>query len=134
MLAKLSEGHLIALEAKYHAQCLASLYNRARQIKQSGEQDDSITFSHGIALAELTTYIEDAQADSEVVPIFKLADLVKMYSIRLKQLGTCSHGHVNSTHLKDRILEHFPDLQAHKDGRIFFFFQPKCWTSYEESM
>ena len=40
-----------------------------------------------------------------------------MYSIRLKQLGTCSHGRVNSTHLKDRILEHFPDFQVHKDGR-----------------
>ena len=38
LLAKLSEGDLIALEAKYHAQCLALLYNRARQTMQSYEQ------------------------------------------------------------------------------------------------
>lgn len=30
---KLSAGDLIAQEAKYHAQCLASLYNRARSVK-----------------------------------------------------------------------------------------------------
>ena len=33
LLAKLSTGDLIALEAKYHIQCLVSLYNRARQSK-----------------------------------------------------------------------------------------------------
>jgi len=35
LLAKLSTGDLIALEAKYHIQCLVSLYNRARQSRGS---------------------------------------------------------------------------------------------------
>ena len=113
LLAKLSVGDLIALEAKYHVQCLVSLYNRARQTKGSHEQEDSGTMNQGIALAELVAYIEDAHADNEVVPIFKLADLSRMYSTRLEQLGTCR---VNSTNLKDRILAYFPDLQAHKEG------------------
>lgn len=117
LLAKLSTGDLIALEAKYHAQCLVSLYNRARQTKGSEEQMDSCTTNQGIALAELVTYIEDARADSEIVPIFKLADLVRMYTTRVEQLGTSLGGRVNSTHLKTRILAHFPDLQAHKEGR-----------------
>lgn len=117
LLAKLSTGDLIALEAKYHVQCLVSLYNRARQTKGSVEQDRCTIDHQGIALAELVTYIEDAQADSEIVPIFKLADLVRMYSTRVEQLGTCLSGRVNSTHLKNRILAHFPDLQAHKEGR-----------------
>ena len=30
LLAKLSSGDLIAQDAQYHVQCLASLYNRAR--------------------------------------------------------------------------------------------------------
>ena len=30
LLAKVSAGDLIVQEAKYHAQCLASLYNKAR--------------------------------------------------------------------------------------------------------
>ncbi len=49
--------------------------------------------------------------------MFKLKDLVAMYSSRVKQLGTSLNGRINSTHLKDRILAHFPDLQALKDGR-----------------
>lgn len=117
LLAKLSTGDIIALEAKYHLQCLVSLYNRARQTKGTNEQKDSDTIVHGIALAELVTYIEDAQADSDIVSIFKLADLKRMYSTRVEQLGTCLSGRVNSTHLKNRILAHFPDLQAHKEGR-----------------
>ena len=117
LLAKLSTGDLIALEAKYHVKCLVSLYNRVRQTRGSDEQKDSCTINQGIALAELVTYIEDARADNEIVPIFKLADLIRMYSTRVEQLGTCLSGRVNSTHLKDRILAHFPNLQAHKEGR-----------------
>ncbi len=49
--------------------------------------------------------------------MFKLKDLVAMYSSRVKQLGTSLNGRINSTHLKDRILAHFPDLHALKDGR-----------------
>ncbi len=117
LLAKLSAGDLIALEAKYHAQCLVSLYNRARQTKSSKEQIDGSAINQGTALAELVTFIENTRADSESAPIFKLADLVRMYTKRVELLGTHLRGRVNSTHLKDRILAHFPDLQAHKEGR-----------------
>ena len=110
LLAKLSTSDLIALEAKYHVKCLVSLYNRVRQTRGSDEQKDSCTINQGIALAELVTYIEDTRADNEIVPIFKLADLIRMYSTRVEQLGTCLSGRVNSTHLKDRILAHFPNL------------------------
>ena len=124
LLAILSAGELIAQEAKYHARCLASLYNRARQTKESHanehvgeERDSNSSINEGIALAELVSYIEDARTDRETVPIFKLADLVKMYSARVEQLGTCLSGRVNSTRLKNRILAYFPDIQAHKEGR-----------------
>ena len=39
-----------------------------------------------------------------------------MYSTRVQQLGTNLNGRVNSTHLNDRILAHFRDMQALKDG------------------
>ena len=65
----------------------------------------------------MVSYIEDAQADSDIVPVFRLAEVVKNYSARVEQLGTYLHGRVNSTHLKDKILALFQDLQAHKDGR-----------------
>jgi len=40
-----------------------------------------------------------------------------MYSTRVEQLGTYLRGCVNSTYLKNRILAHFIDLQALKEGQ-----------------
>ena len=84
-----------------------------------------------IALAELVTYIKDVQAESESFAMFKLKHLVVMYSsTRVQQLGTNLNGRVNSTHLKDRILAHFPDMQAHKYGReIILIFSDDVGTA-----
>ena len=87
---------------------------------ETHEQEDSGTMNQAIALAELVTYIEDTQAENEIVPVFKLKNLVRMYSTKVEQLGTSLNGHVNSTHLKNRLLAHFPYLQAHKDGQDIF--------------
>lgn len=118
LLAKLSSGDLIAQDAKYHVQCLVSLYNRARdsEIKECHDLDvDNV--NHGIAFAELVTYIEDTCMDDLIAPVFKLKDLVNLYSTRLKQLGTDVSGRIHSTKLKDRLLGYFPDMEAHKQGR-----------------
>ena len=42
--------------------------------------------------------------DNMVAPVFKLTDLVILYSARLEQLGTHVTGRVHSTKLKNRIL------------------------------
>lgn len=116
LLAKLSAGDLIAQEAKYHTQCLVSLYNKARGVKLSEETDTDIDrVNHGIALAELVCYIDETRADSDVAPLFKMTDLTNLYSNRLQQLGT--NIRVHSTKLKNRILGYFPDMEAHKQGR-----------------
>ena len=99
MLAKYSAGYLIAQETKYHAKCSVFLYIRAKKIKDSQKEDNSLQINEGIALAELITYIEDG-ADSEIAPIFKLADLIRMYHTRVKQHGTFLSVRVNSTHCK----------------------------------
>ena len=65
ILDKLSAGDLIAQEAKYHTQCLVSLYAKARNSKLS-EEPDTDRANHGIALAELVCYIDETRADSEV--------------------------------------------------------------------
>lgn len=115
LLAKLSAGDLIAQEAKYHAKCLASLYNKARDVNTLDSNVDDV--NHGIAFAGLVSYIEEARMDSLVAPMFKLTDLVNLYSTRLEQLGTHVTGRVHSTKLKNRILNYFPDMDAHKQGR-----------------
>ena len=87
LLAKLSAGDLIAQEAKYHPQCLTSLYNKARDTKEPESSLDDI--NHGIAFAGLVSYIEEVRIDSSVAPVFKLMDLVNLYRTRLEhiQLG-----------------------------------------------
>ena len=93
-----------------------SLYNKARDWKDNAKQEPSDQVLHGIALAELIAYIEEAQ-DDEVSPVFRLADLLELYSSRLKQLGHEEHGRVHSTRLKERILAHLPGIRAHSEGR-----------------
>lgn len=115
LLAKLSAGDLIAQEAKYHAKCLTSLYNKAWDTKAQESDKDNV--NHGIAFAGLVSYIEEVRMDSLVAPVFKLTDLVNLYSTRLEQLGTHVTGRIHSTKLKNRILSYFPDMDAHKQGR-----------------
>ena len=73
--------------------------------------------NHGIAFAELVSYIEDTCMDDFIAPVFTLKDLVNLYYTRLKQLGTDVSWRIHSTKLKDRLLEYFPDMEAHKQGR-----------------
>ncbi len=72
---------------------------------------------HSTALAELLAHVEDARTDESVAPVLKLADLVKLYTARLEQLGVKQQNRLNSTKLKDCILSHIPDVSAHREGR-----------------
>jgi len=83
LLAKLSSGDLIALEAKYHKKCLASLYNRLRsynrkQRRNSQDVKDNSQIKSAV-LAELVSYIYDKRDEEEDSPVFKLKDIVKLY-------------------------------------------------------
>ena len=73
--------------------------------------------NHGIALADIVTYINEVRMDGALAPVFKLADLVNLYSTRLEQLGMKQHDHPHSVHLKNCIFALFPDHQAHEEGR-----------------
>ena len=96
LLAKLSSKDTIAQEAKYHPKCLVALYNKAAALhaEDLDQHDRSDKLSHGIALAELLAYIDEARMDEDVAPVFKLSDLVKLYSSCTKELHrsrtTCS--------------------------------------------
>ena len=116
LLAKLSSGDMIATEAKYHSRCLVALRNRARSIS-SVCVDDQFAHLHGIAFAELVTYIEDFRNEDDVAPVFKLVDLAAMYKNRLEQLGMVSDSRVHTSRLKLGLLSAFPDLKAHVNGR-----------------
>ena len=60
LIAKLSAGDLVALEAKYHGKCLASLYNKVQSSEKNGNDEDNgdvANISKGLALAELIAYM-----------------------------------------------------------------------------
>ena len=87
LLGRLSAGDMVALEAKYHTNCLLKLYNRARSCKNNADNETNkdATIS-GIVLAELVMFLKEARYEENIAPVFKLADLVKLYESRLKQL------------------------------------------------
>lgn len=116
LLSKLACGDMVAIDAMYHVKCLVSLYNRSRKLKKKSEDttDQSLP---GIAFAELVSYIEEFRETCTIAPVFKLADLAKLYATKLNELDGVSSGTVNTTRLKDRLLAVFPDLSAHSQGR-----------------
>ena len=106
---------MIAMEAKYHSQYLANLYNRERAARSNvswSDQDDTVdTSPESIAPAELVAIIEDrCMYDEGITSFFVLSDLVKMYTARVEELGGNIRGH--STRLKESLLKHLPYLGA----------------------
>lgn len=107
-------GDLIAREAKYHIKCLTALYNRVRSKRDNPNVEEKTEIKYGIAFDDLTSYIDEARLEDEV-PVFKLAELASLYSEQLQQLGVPDNCH--STRLKNRLLNHYPDMKAYSKGR-----------------
>lgn len=66
-----------------------------------------------IKALQLVAYIEEIRFES----VFRLADLVNLYSSCVQQLGGDVSSKIHSTDLKYRILANIPGMQAHKQGR-----------------
>ena len=48
LLAKLSEGDMPAIEAKYHASCLCRFYNKTEHLHNEGETSQNKTVAYGV--------------------------------------------------------------------------------------
>ncbi|CAC5417822.1 unnamed protein product [Mytilus coruscus] len=70
-----------------------------------------------ISPQQLVSYINETRSCDETVSVYKLSDLCKLYTERITCLGADVSSRVNSSRLKDRIVSHFPDLNAYKQGR-----------------
>ena len=92
-------------------QCLASLYNKARDPKATESHVDSI--NHGIAFAGLASYIEEVHIDSLVI----INGLGQSLSCEAGTVGTHTAGCIHSTKLKNGLLSYISDMDAHKQGR-----------------
>ena len=122
LLAKLATSDMHALDAQYHRKCLIALYNRMRKHCKdvANFSSDNSMSVEAVALAELVSYMEESALDEDTVPVFKLSDLIKLYTERLRQLGFEVSGRINSTRFKNRLLTAAPDLSAHVSGKEVF--------------
>jgi hypothetical protein len=118
LLAKLSVGDMAALDAVYHKKCYTQLYNRHKSATRKPHQETKEDISpESVALAELIAYIEDFEHTADGTrSIFKLADLHKLYTKRLEQLGADTLNKVHSTRLKEKLLAKMPHLEANKSN------------------
>ena len=88
LISKLNTGDMIALGAEYNANCLAALYNRAREHdKEKSSEKNNQARAHSITLTELICQIQDSRKEQPIPPEFKLSDLKKEYCKRLAQQG-----------------------------------------------
>ena len=117
LLTRLSVGDMVALEAKYHSKCLLALYYRAKTTVEAEPKTDHEGVMSRIVLAELVVYIEETHIEEGTTPVFRLADLAKLYTTRMEHLGVALCKKVNSTRLKERLLAQLPGLRAQSKGR-----------------
>ncbi|ELU07992.1 hypothetical protein CAPTEDRAFT_216620 [Capitella teleta] len=115
LLNKLSAGDMVSIEAKYHPKCQVTLYNHARSAhaRSADTQNHASEYEqmHGIAFAELVSYLEDAIQDNSTT-VFKLTDLSKFYLARMGHMGQKQDTEFHSTRLKERLLQALPDFTA----------------------
>ena len=116
---KLAAADMISQNAVYHRTCLVALYNRAIARAKNIDKDKNQGQQRieDIALAELIAYMKDTHIESDAAPVFRLAELARLYKTRLKLFGGDVLCRFDNTHLKTRILAHQQDLQAYIEGR-----------------
>lgn len=128
LLVKLSGGDLVAIEAKYHFNCLSDYRNRYRAHLRAGASSSNSpcladSRAKAQAFAEMAADIESMIEEGN--QIFKLTDLHAIYEDRLRKLGLDTS--INKTRLKNNIIDHFLDsgIQEQTDGTNTLLVFPK---------
>jgi GGDEF domain-containing protein len=116
LLGRMSGGDLIAIEAKYHLDCITTFRNRYRSlVTKKTEMSDGVNnekMDEYVAFIELTEYIEGCSESGS--HLFKLTDLTSLYVQEILDINKM----INKTRLKNALLEHFKgSLQEQTDGR-----------------
>lgn len=84
LLAKISGGDLVAIEAKYHRNCLSTYRNRYRSVQRAShrtETDDGSRQLEARAFAEIVNYIESSVEDGTY--LLKLSELHTVICMRI---------------------------------------------------
>ena len=112
LLAKLSEGDMVAQDAMYHPLWLLAFYKKAKSANgNSAPIVDEEKELHGMVLAELLVFMQLERDRLGGNCVFKMvADLAALYKKRFEDLGGVLPKHVHSTRWKLRLLAHIDGL------------------------
>ena len=120
LMARIEGADLIALEAKYHLQCLTALRNRFRSLVHKNEQEVGGSSEESkvkaTALVELFTFVQIGVVDGTFH--FRFSTLHQMYEKRIWSLGF--EKETNRTQLMEKLLAYFPQAQQQSDGKSKF--------------
>ena len=126
LLAKLSGGDMVAIDAQYHLRCLAAFYNRGRTRKRRSNEAPHHINAESLAFAEVVSYIKEyGEIGGDLNHVFKLSDIKKLYCDFLQKFGGDANTHIHSTRLAQKLQEHIPALESHnsKSGTVLSFKQ-----------
>ena len=116
LMAKLSAGDLIAINAVYHLSCLVQLYRRVETVGCDMSESRKTQVIRAHVFHELVDYVLDHRGTGVMM---KMADLTTLYDKRLTSLGF-SDITANTTRLRKDLEREIPDLKAIKVNR--------CWS------
>ena len=120
LLGKLSRGDMIAIEAKYHPGCLLALYEKAQRLQKNHGFEEHDRFdiqAESLALAEVVAHIEEIKMYEVTPSVFKLNEIIQLYSAKLERYNVAHTSKVHPTRFKERLLESCPYLLAANHGR-----------------
>ena len=123
MIAKLSEGDLVATESKYHKTCLAEFCNKVRTFASKAS----------IVVAEMERYmrfeLKYIQVESDNIPVFYLKELKNVYVQQMKCHGYAVE-YEHSMQFKEKILKRISELTEHKRGGDIILLLKDDWKNY----
>ena len=99
LLSKLAAGDMVAIDTTYHKKCIVAFYNRARKHVSGNAGESEKSRLYAIAFAELVSYVEQAKESQDSRPLFTLAELSKLFSSILEDLGLDQESRVHTTRL-----------------------------------
>ena len=121
LLAKLSEGDMIAQDAMYHPLCLLVFFKKAKSVNDhSAPIVDEEKELHGMVLAEMLVFMQLERDRLGGNCVFKMADLAALYKKRFEDLGGVMPERVHSTRLKFRLYAHTDGLMESKRGKTTY--------------
>lgn len=118
---KLSQGDMVAIDARYHLKCLSSFYKDADRRTVQEENYASIQAFEKISIV-IKKFMKIKSVDA-VGNFLLLKDIHLMYNNSLEELSEYSISKINQTRLKEKILEEISRINLYQKRKGYRILQ-----------